>query len=82
MPGSPPDLARFEDWLRDGDSAALDWWRQHGTAIGAWLGPALARRVGQALTECEFDVALDAIASARRRNQTHVPGAAATAEPT
>jgi len=81
--GSPPmpDLTPFEDWLRDGDSAAIDWWQLHANAVGAWLGPALARKLGQALAQYEFDAALEAIAAARRRHASRSPSAATTELP-
>ncbi|HMM75745.1 MAG TPA: Hpt domain-containing protein [Gammaproteobacteria bacterium] len=72
-----PDTAAFEGWLREGDSAAIEWWQQHATALSGWLGPALARKLNQALAQFEFDAALEAIAAARRRADARAPAAAA-----
>jgi signal transduction histidine kinase/DNA-binding response OmpR family regulator/HPt (histidine-containing phosphotransfer) domain-containing protein len=60
------DIARFEHWLRDSDSAAIDWWQRNEAAAADWLGPIARRAISRALAHFDFDSALDALGTVRR----------------
>jgi CheY-like chemotaxis protein/HPt (histidine-containing phosphotransfer) domain-containing protein len=67
----PADLDRFEHWLCDNDSAAIDWWQRNENAIAGWLGPVSQRALAQALAHFDFDAALAALDTARRARIAH-----------
>ncbi len=59
----PTCLPRLRLLLREGDSQAINLWREHAPAFGGVLSPADLRHIENALSRFEFDAALQVLAA-------------------